>query len=310
MEHPLLSHVVVVGAGTMGRDVAVVFARGGARVTVVEPDSAKAQGVTSHVHAELQALGRAAPPVAVAANLDGVAWPDVGLVVECIVERLEPKQQLFAQLVTRAPAGALLGSNSSGIPISRIAEGLRTRERMFGLHFFMPAHLVPLVEVVLGPDSDEARAQALVAAMRACASVPVLERKDRPGFLPNRQQHALAREAFSLLDDGVASAQDIDAAVRFGFGFRFMAAGPVLQRDHAGLDIHAAAAATIYPSLCNDAKPAAVLTRHVEQGRLGMKTGAGFREWTDSERAAERARYERMLREALALLQQELPGRA
>jgi 3-hydroxybutyryl-CoA dehydrogenase len=135
----------------------------------------------------------------------------------------------------------------------------------------------------------------------------VLVRKDRPGFLANRLQHALAREAFSLLDDGVASAEDIDAAVRFGFGFRFMAAGPILQRDHAGLDIHAAAAATIYPSLCNDAQPARVLVRQVEQGRVGMKAGAGFRDWPDAERGAERARYDRVLREALHLLQDDLP---
>jgi 3-hydroxybutyryl-CoA dehydrogenase len=305
MQHPLVSHVVVVGGGTMGRDVAVVFARGGAAVTVVEPDSAKASQLPAHVQAELASIGVAAPALAVVPALADVEWPGVTMVVECIVEQLAPKQRLFAELVRLAPAGVPLASTSSGIPISRIGEGLGTRERMFGLHFFMPAHLVPLLEVVLGPDSDAQGAEAVCAAMRACGSVPVLVRKDRPGFLANRLQHALAREAFSLLDEGVASAEDIDAAVRFGFGFRFMAAGPILQRDHAGLDIHAAAAATIYPSLCNDAQPARVLTELVAQGRTGMKAGAGFREWPEAERAAERARYERMLRDALRLLQDE-----
>jgi 3-hydroxybutyryl-CoA dehydrogenase len=307
MEHPFLSHVVVVGGGTMGSDVAVVVARGGARVTLVEPDATKASRLPGYVNAELKAIGRAAPSLTVVPDLADVDWSGVTFVVECIVEQLAPKQRLFAELVERAPAGALLTSNSSGIPISRIAHGLASRERMFGLHFFMPAHLVPLVEVVLGPDSDAGRADALLAVMRACGSVPVLVRKDRPGFLANRLQHALAREAFSLLDDGVASAEDIDAAVRFGFGFRFMAAGPILQRDHAGLDIHAAAAATIYPSLCNDARPAAALTRLVEQGRVGMKAGTGFRDWPEAERVAERARYDRVLREALKLLQDDLP---
>ena len=307
MHQSLLSHVVVVGGGTMGSDVAVVFARGGAKVTVVERVEAKAAQLAAHVRAELQALGRPAAPITVVADLGEVQWSDVSLVVECIVEQLAPKQQLFAELVQRAPANALLTSNSSGIPISRIAEGLATRERMFGLHFFMPAHLVPLVEVVLGPQSDAALADNLLAAMRACGSVPVLVRKDRPGFLANRMQHALAREAFALLDDGVASAEDIDAAVRFGFGFRFMAAGPVLQRDHAGLDIHASAASTIYPSLCNDARPARVLTDLVAQGRTGMKSGAGFQDWPETKRAEERARYERVLRDALRLLQEDLP---
>src|SRR3546814_6494296 len=116
---------------------------------------------------------------------------------------------------------------------------------MLGLHFFMPAHIVPLVEVVLGPDTDPTLGDELAEFMRRCGSVPVLVRKDVPGFLANRLQHALAREAYALIEEGIASPQDIDAAVRFGFGFRYLAAGPVLQRDHGGLDVHCAAARTI-----------------------------------------------------------------
>ncbi len=293
----------------MGADVAIVFARGGARVTVVEPDAAKAARLPAHVRDGLAPIGRdaGADTLVVVRSLDEVDWDGAGLVVECIVEQLAPKQTLFAELVERAPREALLTSNSSGLPISRIADGLATRERMFGLHFFMPAHLVPLVEVVLGPDSDVARAGMLMTTMRRCGSVPVLVRKDLPGFLANRLQHALAREAFSMLEDGIASAEDIDAAVRFGFGFRFLAAGPILQREHAGLDIHCAAAATIYPSLCNDGEPAKVLRAQVEAGRIGMKAGAGFTDWPAERRDAERARYQRLLREGLDLLRDELP---
>lgn len=293
----------------MGADVAVVLARSGSQVTVVERDAAKAARLPGHVRAELVAAGhgQGEERLTIVPSIAEVDWRDVNLVVECIVEQLEPKQALFRELVALAPRGALLTSNSSGLPISRIAEGLSTRERMFGLHFFMPAHLVPLVEVVLGPDSDAALADTLMAAMRRCGSVPVLVRKDRPGFLANRLQHALAREAFALLDDGVASAEDIDAAVRFGFGFRFLAAGPLLQREHAGLDIHCAAAATIYPSLCNAAVPAAVLRTQVDAGRIGMKAGAGFSDWPAERREAERERYQRLLRAGLALLRDELP---
>jgi 3-hydroxybutyryl-CoA dehydrogenase len=171
----------------------------------------------------------------------------------------------------------------------------------------MPAHLVPLVEVVLGPNTDGATADALCDFMRGCGSVPVLVRKDKPGFLANRMQHALAREAFAMIDEGVASAEDVDAAVRFGFGFRFLAAGPVLQRDHAGLDVHTAAAASMYPSLSTTAEPAQVLRAHVAAGRLGMKTGAGFFEWSPAQRQAERQRYDRLLQQGLAMLADELP---
>lgn len=310
MDTSIPFRVVVVGGGTMGADVAVVFARGGHPVTLVEPDAAKAARLPAHVRGELSSIGResGADSLQVVASLDEVAWHGVRLVVECIVEQLAPKQALFGRLVECAPADALLTSNSSGLPISRIGNGLASRERMLGLHFFMPAHLVPLVEVILGPDSDPAHAATLVTTMRRCGNVPVLVRKDLPGFLANRLQHALAREAFALLDDGIASAEDIDAAVRFGFGFRFLAAGPILQREHAGLDIHCAAARTIYPSLCNAAEPARVLQAQVEAGRVGMKAGAGFSDWPPQRRDAERARYASRLRDGLALLQDELPS--
>ena len=161
--------------------------------------------------------------------------------------------------------------------------------------------------MVLGPQSDIAQAERLCSYMRGCGNVPVLVRKDKPGFLANRLQHALAREAFAMIDEGVATAEDVDAAVRFGFGFRFLAAGPVMQRDHAGLDVHCAAAATMYPSLSNTDQPALALRERVAAGRLGMKTGAGFFEWPEEKRLAEQARYNRLLQQGLALLASELP---
>jgi len=307
--HPQNIHAVVVGGGTMGADVAIVLARGGCRVTVVDPSEAMRGKLQPHVLQALTSLGlaRRAEAVTAVPALASVAWADVALVVECIPENLAMKQQLFASLVECAPAEAALASNSSSFPISAIAQGLATRARMLGLHFFMPAHLVPLVEVVRGPDTDPELADSLCAFMRGCGSVPVLVRKDKPGFLANRLQHALAREAFAMIDEGMASPEDVDAAVRFGFGFRYLAAGPLLQRDHAGLDVHRAAAATIYPSLSNATEPAHVLQSQVDAGRLGMKTGAGFYDWPDSRKLAERARYDRLLQQGLALLADELP---
>ncbi len=302
-------HAVVIGAGTMGADVAIVLARAGCRVTVTEPQPEKRDALAAHVLAGLTDLGLAARAAGVQSveDLAGVEWPDVRLVIECIPEKLPLKQTLFAELLKWVPDHTVLASNSSSFPISAIAQGLPSAERMVGLHFFMPAHLVPLVEVVLGPHTDGATAQALCGFMRGCGSVPVLVRKDKPGFLANRLQHALAREAFAMIDEGVATAEDVDAAVRFGFGFRFLAAGPVMQRDHAGLDVHTAAAASMYPSLSTTAEPAQVLRDHVAAGRLGMKTGAGFFEWSPAQRQAERHRYDRLLQQGLALLADELP---
>ena len=293
----------------MGADVAIVLARGGCRVSVTEPQAAQREALQQRVQAGLADLGLAhrATQVQAVPELRDVAWSDVQLVVECIPEQLELKQALFAQLVQLAPASAVLTSNSSSFPISAIAQGLPTQERMLGLHFFMPAHLVPLVEVVLGPQTQAAAAQALSAFMRGCGSVPVLVRKDKPGFLANRLQHALSREAFAMIDEGVATPEDVDAAVRFGFGFRYLAAGPVMQRDHAGLDVHCAAAATMYPSLSNTAEPSRALRERVQAGRIGMKAGAGFYDWTPESRQAERERYDQLLRRGLQLLAAELP---
>lgn len=309
LSNPAATHAVVVGGGTMGADVAVVLARAQCRTTVIEPDEARAAALPGRVADNLAAAGysQAAQPVQVAPGLDALDWSDVALVIECIPERLDLKQALFADLEQRAPADAILASNSSSFPIGDIGQGLATRERMLGLHFFMPAHLVPLVEVVLCEASAMHCADALIAFMRRCGMVPVKVRKDLPGFLANRLQHALSREAFDLIDQGIASPEDVDAAVRFGFGFRFLAAGPVLQRDHAGIDVHAAAGATMYPSFCNSSVPARCLTERAQDGRHGMKTGAGFYEWTPQTIAAERARYDRLLRAGLALIADELP---
>ena len=309
---PAHAHALVVGGGIMGADVALVLARAGCRTTVVEANLVRQQALPACLAQGLRELGAErwidrTNVVATLSDIGPEAWQAIDLVIECIPEQLPMKQALFAELVQRARPDALLTSNSSSFPISAIAHGLATRERMLGLHFFMPAHLVPLVEVVWSADSDPAQAEALGAFMRRCGSVPVQVKKDLPGFLANRLQHALAREAFAMIDAGVATPEDVDAAVRFGFGFRFLAAGPVMQRDHAGIDTHCAAAATMYPSLAADTVPSRALSDRAARGDLGMKTGLGFFAWTPKTIAAERARYDGLLRAGLKLLEGELP---
>ena len=306
---PSRTCALVAGGGTMGADVALVLARAGCHTLVLEPSEARRQALDAYLDKGLQNLDAAhrRDRVSACASLDDVDWQAVDLVIECIPEKLAPKQALFAELERRVRPDALLTSNSSSFPISAIADGLASAARMFNLHFFMPAHLVPLVEVVLGERSSAALAESLSAFMRGCGMVPVLVQKDLPGFLANRLQHAMAREAFAMIDAGIATPEDVDAAVRFGFGFRFLAAGPVLQRDHAGIDVHCPAAATIYPSLATNAVPAKALTERLESGRFGMKSGEGFFKWTPESIAAERKRYDDMLMAGLRLLAPELP---
>jgi 3-hydroxybutyryl-CoA dehydrogenase len=306
---PSRACAVVVGGGTMGADVALVLARAGCRTIVLEPGEARRQSLDAYFSAGLRKLGveHRRDRLSACASADEVDWQAVDLVIECIPEKLALKQALFADLERRARPDTLLCSNSSSFPISAIGDGLDSADRMLGLHFFMPAHLVPLVEVVLGARSSAPLADSLAAFMRGCGMVPVLVRKDMPGFLANRLQHALAREAFALIDAGVATPEDVDAAVRFGFGFRFLAAGPVLQRDHAGIDVHCPAAATMYPSLAANTEPSKALAERYAAGKFGMKSGEGFYKWTPESIAAERARYDDLLMAGLRLLAPELP---
>jgi 3-hydroxybutyryl-CoA dehydrogenase len=307
---PSETRAVVVGGGIMGSDVAVVLLRAKCSTTVVEPRTETHERIREQITANLQAInaGDNISLLSFAASVHDVQWDNINLMIECVPEVLEIKQALFRQLDTLAPASTVLASNSSSFPISQIAQGCSSVQRMIGLHFFMPAHIVPLAEVVHGPATDPVAADELAAFMKRCGSVPIHVRKDVPGFIGNRLQHALGREAFSLIQEGVASAEDIDAAVRFGFGFRYLAAGPVLQKEHAGFDVHAAAAATIYPSLSTVSVPPAVLADKPRQGRLGMKSGQGFYTWTPQSMAAEKQRYSKALRAALEILADDLPA--
>ena len=239
--------------------------------------------------------------------MDSNLRPDIDLVIECVPERLDIKRELFAKLEQYAKPEAVLASNSTSFPISEIASGLKTAARMIGLHFFMPAHLVPCVEVVYGAKTSPMVGDSLSRLMTACGMVPVTVKKDLPGFLANRLQHALSREAFAMVDAGICTPEDVDKAVRFGFGFRYIAAGPAMQRDHAGLDVHAAGGTTIYPSLNNSPTIAKCLSERVASGKFGMKTGEGFFPWTAETIKAERERYQEALREGLKIIQKDLP---
>lgn len=300
-----MERVVVIGSGTMAAGIVAGFVASGFSVVVLARDAVRArlaldagQDIARRLGGDPGEASRHA-----AGTLDDWSdWQDVVWVLETVAEDLDLKRRIFASLDTRLPAHIPIGSNSSGFPISRIAHGLPTRRRMFNAHYFMPAHLVPLVEVALGEDSDPVLGEAVCAMYRRAGKKPVLVRKDIPGFLGNRIQHALMREALALIDSGIASPDDVDTAVRYSFGFRYAAAGPVLQKELSGWDSMARAAAEIYPSLSNTDRLAACVADRIAEGKTGMKAGEGFRRWTPEEVATERAQYERRLKAAFDVL--------
>lgn len=299
----------IIGGGVMGSDIAAIFYAAGWEAQIVEPHSAVRASLPGRVAEAAAAMGihYDGSRVRTHAALSEIDWQDTQILIECAPERLDIKQEIFRQLDGLAPVHVPLTSNSSGFPISRIAEGCHSRSRMLGLHFFMPAHLVPAVEVVRSADSDESVAQTVSDIMRAVRKKPVQVKRDVPGFLANRIQHAMMREAIALVDEGFASAEDVDTAVRYGFGFRYIAAGPLLQKDLAGIDIHCAAAATIYPHLHNNTAPSPVMENLVKDGNHGVKSPSrkGFYEWDDAAIEREQERYRKALAKAMQILRDE-----
>ncbi len=302
---PLSGRVVILGTGTMAAGIAAGFLDAGIPVVVLGRSLDKAQASIDAGRQLAAVLGGPAKSdtPALAGLIESWSdWSGVAWILETITENFDLKVALFKDLDARVPAHIPIGSNSSGFPITKMAQGLKTRSRMYNAHYFMPAHLVPLVEVALGEDSDPELGQRVCDFYRAAGKKPVLVRRDIPGFLANRIQHALMREALDLIDRGIASPEDVDTAVRYSFGFRYAAAGPVLQKEISGWDSMAQASREIYPSLSNTDHLATCITDLMAQGRTGMKAGAGFTSWSAPQIATERANYDARLKAAFQIL--------
>lgn len=300
-------HALVLGGGTMGVGIIAMFLGGGWKVDVVSRSASTRDGLPAATSRALQAMGKPddVSGLATYATLEEAPWAKVDIVVETVTEDLALKQKIFADLERLSRPRVPLTSNSSSFPISEIGKDLSSQDRMMGLHFFMPAHLIPLVEVVRSVHTDVTLAENVGEIMRELGKRPVQVKKDVIGFLGNRIQGALMREALWLIEEGVASPEDIDATVRLSFGFRYAAAGPITQKEHSGWDTTCAVAKIIWPDLNNSDGPPPVLQRNVDQGRIGFKTKGGFFDWDDASMAKERARYERALSKCLEIFREE-----
>jgi 3-hydroxybutyryl-CoA dehydrogenase len=205
------------------------------------------------------------------------------LVIEAAPENLELKQNLFHQVGQMAPA-AVLATNSSVLRTADIAARTDHPERVLGTHWFNPPHLVPVVEVIQGEQTAFEYIDWVMILLRQAGKMPVHVRKDVPGFIGNRLQHALWREAMYLVTSGVCDAETVDLVARNSFGLRLAAMGPIENADYVGLDLVLAVHENVFPSLCRDQEPSPLLQELVERRQLGAKSGAGFTEWPPGRR--------------------------
>jgi 3-hydroxybutyryl-CoA dehydrogenase len=290
--------IAVIGAGLMGAGIALVFAAAGHRVALFDAVPEALAAALPRIRDNLTAIGldpAAAARIAPHAQLaTAVAYAD--FVIEAAPEDLALKQGLFAEIENAARPTAILASNTSLIPITAIMERLRDKTRALGTHWWNPPYLVPLVEVVRTVDTSDAAVEATLKLLGSVGKTAVEVKKDVPGFIGNRLQHALWREAIALVADGVCDAQTVDEVVKASFGTRLAVLGPLENADLVGTDLTRSIHNYVLPALDRSTAASPYLDRLVEAGRLGFKSGEGFRKWTPEQQAALRERVTHHLR--------------
>ena len=285
---PGKARIAVIGAGLMGHGIAQVFAVAGHDVTITDPFEAARDAVHAKVTQNLKDMGQ--PLEAVHGievkpdNASTVANADV--VIEAAPENMELKQKLFAELEQHAPASAILASNTSVMPITEIMKNLKDRTRAVGTHWWNPPFLVPLVEVIRTADTSDATVSTMIDLLAGAGKTPVEVKKDVPGFVGNRLQHALWREAIAIAAEGICDADMVDTVVKASFGRRLPVLGPLENADMVGTDLTLAIHQQVLPYIDRTPGPSPYLEKLIADGKLGFKSGEGFRKWSPEEQAA------------------------
>jgi 3-hydroxybutyryl-CoA dehydrogenase/5-formyl-3-hydroxy-2-methylpyridine 4-carboxylate dehydrogenase len=304
---PAVRRAAVIGTGTMGPGMGAVLARAGIAVAMYDVseealDRSKAGvGLAEGVLDQLETPHVEGGSIRHTANL-GDALGNVDFVFEAVPEKLEIKHEVFRNLERHVAADTILASNTSGIPITKIAEGCENPERVVGTHWSNPPHLIPMIEVIPGERTSEETVDAAVALVERIGYEAVVER-EVPGFVENRILYAIMREAVDLVDRGIIDADGMDRCVRWGIGYKLAVIGPMELLDMAGLDIYQAVGSYLNQDLCNSTEVSKTITDRTAQGKLGMKTGGGLYEYTPErvdQLRAERARKLVGVRKALS----------
>ena len=301
--------VVVIGSGLMGSGIGAMAALAGNPVILVDLDIQRARAGLERAHACIalrlenglntaKEAEKAKALLTASANMEEAA-SSARLVIEAVVEKLEVKQTLFRQLDAMLPAEVPVCSNTSGLRITEISALCRHPERTFTTHFWLPAHLVPLVEVVVGDASDLEMGKTVVEELKRWKKSPVLVRRDLPGQLANRVFQAIIREAVSIVASGLASAGDVDTAIRCGMAMRFPEWGPLMHLDAIGLDLGLAVQDSVLPDISAEQTANGYLRGLVERGETGVKAGKGFYDWSRYDIADEMRKRDAFIIEAV-----------
>jgi len=286
------ARIAVVGAGLMGHGIAQVFALAGHDVTITDSHRPNLDTAKQRIAANLRDLGDDEKAVERVTPISALAdcVRDTDFVVEAVLEDMPLKQTIFGEIEQHVRPDTILASNTSVMPITEIMQGLKRRERALGTHWWNPPFLVPLVEVI-GTQWTSPQTIDFTMKLHADAGkTPAHVKKDVPGFIGNRLQHALWREAISLVENGICDAATVDAVIKASFGRRLAVLGPLENADLVGADLALAIHQTVLPAIDSRPGPSPYLEQLVKAGKLGFKSGEGFRTWSAADQAAVRKR--------------------
>jgi 3-hydroxyacyl-CoA dehydrogenase len=289
-----VKRAAIIGTGTMGPGMGAVLERAGVEVALYDVSKEQLEKAKSGVELARSVLDRLGDEVGgeggaaelryesdLPAALDGA-----DMVVEAVPEKLELKQQVFADFEQHVSPETILASNTSGIPITKIAENLEHPERVIGTHWSNPPHLIPMIEIIPGERTSQEITAATQDLVRQIGYYPCTLKKEVPGFVENRVLYAIMRECLALVDEGVVDAEELDLNVKWGIGYKLAVVPPMALLDMAGLDIYNAVASYLNQDLSDEKGVSSTITERVDQGKLGIKTGGGLFEY-DGDRAAE-----------------------
>jgi len=295
----------IYGAGDMGHGFAAHFAVHGHEVSLLDHRQSNLEEARERIRDVVSFLNDQdrtdRSPAAVA---DGIEYTldaestlgTIDLVLESVPEDIKVKHEVFQEIAAAAPADAVLASNTSGIPITDIGAGVPDcADRVVGCHWWYPPYLLPTVEVVRGEQTSDGTVERVESFLRSVDREPVLVEKDVPGFVWNRIQMAIFRESLHIVEEGIASAEDVNKAIRDGYALRTAAIGPLETIDIAGLDLVRTVLGDLSPHLCDDDEPNPLLDEHLAAGRDGIHSGAGFFEYDEPPEEITRTRDETVM---------------
>lgn len=292
-----IKKIGIAGAGIMGASMSQIFAKYGYDVTVYDAfEQALEKGkelvkinqtaAVESGEATREEADRIISSLKFTSDINDLKDSDI--VIESIIEKLDIKQEFWHKLSHLARPDAILTTNTSGLSIDAIAKDIVGKHRFLGMHWMNPSHLIPCIEIIRGTETDDESTDAVIKLAHAVGKKTTVCKKDVPGFILNRIQLAILRECISLVEDGIADVEDVDACMKYGLGFRYAAYGPFEVVDFGGVDTFHHIAEYLNPLLCNETKVQDLIDKLYKDGNYGVKSGKGFYNYSGKDPITER----------------------